>query len=175
MNARLVLCCIAGFFLLAIPPTSQAQGRRYGRSGVVYGPDGPLYDTRSPEWRMSGGNIFVYQQLMEQKMMLQQQRLAMRQQAQQQKLMRQMQQGARKGAGRAGAQAANNQNNAGANNPQNGASSARRKRKAPTTAGDHASAAGTRKQGKATSDANSPTTPKSESSSPAPLGPPNSP
>ena len=49
---------------------------------------------------MSGGNIFAYEQLVEQKM-LQQQKLMMRQQRQQQTLMRQMQQGARNGAGRA--------------------------------------------------------------------------
>ena len=80
MNSRLVLCCVIGVLPLAIPSTSQAQGRRYGRSGVVQGSDGPLYDTRSPESRMSGGNIFVYEQLMEQKMMLQM--LMMRQQQQ---------------------------------------------------------------------------------------------
>jgi len=49
MNSRLVLFCVLGVLLLAIPSTSQAQGRRYARSGLVYGPDGPLYDTRSPE------------------------------------------------------------------------------------------------------------------------------
>jgi len=49
MNSRLVLFCVLGVLLLAIPSISQAQGRRYARSGVVYGPDGPLYDTRSPE------------------------------------------------------------------------------------------------------------------------------
>jgi hypothetical protein len=76
--------------------TLLGEGRGYGRSGVVQGSDGPLYDTRSPESRMSDGNIFVYEQLVEQKMMLQQQKLMMRQQ---QTLMRQMQQGARNGAG----------------------------------------------------------------------------
>ena len=79
MNSRLVICSVIGVLLLAIPSTSQAQGRGYGRFGVVQGPDGPLYDTRSPEWRMSGGNIFVYEQLVEQKMMLQQQKFMMRQ------------------------------------------------------------------------------------------------
>src|SRR5271157_3294797 len=112
MNSRLVLCSVIGVLLLAIPSTSQAQGRGYGRSGVVYGPDGPLYNTRSPEWRMSGGNIFVYQQLIEQKMMLRQQKLMMRQQQLQ---MRQIQQAARKGAGRAAAPAAIRQNGTVAN------------------------------------------------------------
>ncbi len=59
MNSRLVIFCVLGVLLLAIPSTSQAQGGRYGRSGVVYGPDGPLYNTRSPEWRMSGGNSII--------------------------------------------------------------------------------------------------------------------
>jgi hypothetical protein len=56
------------------------------------GPDGPLYDTRSPEWRMSGGNIFVYQELMEQKMEM----------AEQQYMYKQMQQAAKQQKGRAG-------------------------------------------------------------------------
>ena len=43
------------------------------------GPNGPLYDTRSPEWRMSGGDIFYYQQLMQQKYMMQQQKYMMQQ------------------------------------------------------------------------------------------------
>jgi len=53
------------------------------------GPDGPLYDTRSPEWRMSGGNIFLYQELMEEKMELEQE----------QSMLRQMQQAARQQKG----------------------------------------------------------------------------
>jgi len=80
--------------LAAFPCSTQAQWGRYGRGGVVYGPDGPLYDTRSPEWRMSGGNIFVYQQLMDQKMLLRQQQMVMRQQ---QRMMKQAQQNTRKG------------------------------------------------------------------------------
>jgi len=43
------------------------------------GPYGPLYDTRSPEWRMSGGNIFVYQELMEAKMELAQEKYMIQQ------------------------------------------------------------------------------------------------
>jgi hypothetical protein len=43
------------------------------------GPDGPLYDTRSPEWRMSGGNIFVYQELMEAKMEREQEKYMLKQ------------------------------------------------------------------------------------------------
>jgi hypothetical protein len=172
MNSRLVLCCMIGVLLLAIPSTSQGQGRRYGRSGVVYGPDGPLYDTRSPERRMSGGNIFVYEQLMEQKMMLQQQKLMMRQQQMQ---TRQMQQAARKGAGRAAAPAAMRQNGGGANVQQGGTLPPRRKRKTPATAGINAGAGSTRKQVGPTSNPDSAATLKSGAASPAPLEPPNSP
>jgi hypothetical protein len=171
MNSRLVLCWVVGVLLLAIPSTSQAQGRGYGRSGVVQGPDGPLYDTRSPEWRMSGGNIFVYEQLVEQKMMLQQQKLMMRQQQMQ---MRQMQQATRKRAGRAAVPAAIRQNGVGANDQQGGALPPRRKRKTPATAGINASAGSTRKKGGPTSNSDS-ATPKSGAASPAPLEPPNSP
>lgn len=175
MNSRLLLCCFAVVLMLASPSTSQAQYGRYGRSGVVYGPEGPLYNTRSPEWRMSGGNIFVYQQLIEQKMMLRQQQLMMRQQLQQQKLMRQQQQGARKGAGRTAAQAAINQNGAGVNNLQNGNLAARRKRKTLPNTGVNAAPASNRQIGKATSDTDSAPTSKSDSATPAPLETPNSP
>ena len=154
MNSRLVLCCVIGV-LLAIPSTSQAQGRGYGRSGVVQGPDGPLYDSWSPEWRMSGGNIFVYEQLVEQKMM-QQQRLMMRQQQMQ---MRQMQQATRKRAGRAAAQAAIRANGR-RNDQQGGALPPRRERKTPATAGINASADSTRQKGGPTSNSDS-ATPKS--------------
>jgi hypothetical protein len=86
--------------LLALPSTSFAQYRRYGRSGVVMSPYGPLYDTRSPEWRMSGGNIFVYEQLMEAKMMArQQQMMMMKQQMIMMKQQRKSQQARRSGAG----------------------------------------------------------------------------
>ncbi len=94
MKPAIVLCCMLGV-LAAFPCSTQAQWRGYGRGGVVQGPDGPLYDTRSPEWRMSGGNIFVYQQIMEQKMLLRQQQMMMKQQ---QMMTKQIQQNARKGA-----------------------------------------------------------------------------
>ena len=81
MKPAIVLCCMLGV-LAAFPCSTQAQWRGYGRGGVVQGPDGPLYDTRSPEWRMSGGNIFVYQQIMEQKMLLRQQQMMMMKQIQ---------------------------------------------------------------------------------------------
>ena len=156
MNSRLAPFCMFVVLLLVVPSTSQAQWGRYGRSGVVQGPDGVLYNTRSPEWRMSGGNIFVYEQLVEQKMM-QQQRLMMRQQQMQ---MRQMQQATRKRAGRAAAQAAIRQNGAGADDQQGGALPPRRERKTPATAGINASADSTRQKGGPTSNSDS-ATPKS--------------
>ena len=175
MNSRLVLCCVIGVLPLATPSVAQAQGRGYGRSGVVYGPDGPLYDTRSPEWRMSGGNIFVYEQLVQQKIMLQRQKLMLRQQRQQQALMRQMQQGARRGAGRAAAQAAIRQNGAVANGQQAATLPARRKRKTPATVGANATAAGSPKTAGPASNSDPAPTPNSGSASPAPLEPPDSP
>jgi hypothetical protein len=92
MHAKILAGCILGL-ILAAPQAALAQYGRY-RGGVVWGPDGPLYDTRSPEWRMSGGNIYVYQELMQQKVLLQQQKLMMRQQ---QQMARQMKQAARNG------------------------------------------------------------------------------
>ena len=88
MNAKIFAGCILGL-LLAVPQAALGQYGRY-RGGVVWGPDGPLYDTRSPEWRMSGGNIFVYQELMHQKLLLQQQKQTIKQQ---QLVARQMRQG----------------------------------------------------------------------------------
>jgi hypothetical protein len=92
MSSRIFAGCILGL-VLAAPQVVLAQYGRY-RGGVVWGPDGPLYDTRSPEWRMSGGNIFVYQELMRQKLLLQQQKLRLRQQ---QLVARQMRQGMHNG------------------------------------------------------------------------------
>src|SRR5437763_15918940 len=89
MKSKFGICCFAGLLAL-VPCTAQAQGRR---SGVVQSPFGPLYDTRSPEWRMAGGDMMLYQQNMEQKMMLRQQQLFMKQQ---QLLMKQQKSG-RKG------------------------------------------------------------------------------
>jgi hypothetical protein len=78
MKSKLGLCCLAGLLTLALfPSSSQAQGRR---GGMVQSPFGPLYDTRSPEWRMAGGDMMLYQQIMEQKMMLRQQQMFMKQQ-----------------------------------------------------------------------------------------------
>jgi hypothetical protein len=55
-------------------------GGRGRRSGVVMSPFGPVYDTRSPEWRASGGNVFVYQQLMELKLQRQREQILLKQQ-----------------------------------------------------------------------------------------------
>jgi len=138
----------------------------------VQGPDGVLYNTRSPEWRMSGGNIFVYQQLMEQKMMLQQQRLIVKQQQMQK---RQVQQAARRGAGRAAAGAAIGQNGGAANNQQNGALPPRGKKKTPATAGVNAGSGSTLRQVRPISNPDPATTPKSRAATPASVEPPDSP
>jgi len=70
--------------VLASVSTAEAAGRG-ARGGVVMGPDGPLYDTRSAEWKMSGGDINAYQAIMQQKMMMQQQKYMMQQMQQMQK------------------------------------------------------------------------------------------
>src|SRR3954470_17558490 len=78
MRSKPVLVYLAVLFVLVLfPCTTQAQGRR---SGMVQSPFGPLYDTCSPEWRMAGGDMMLYQQIMEQKMMLRQQQWFMKQQ-----------------------------------------------------------------------------------------------
>ena len=75
---------------------------RIPRGGNVVGLNGVLYNTNSPEWRASGGNIMVYQQIMQQKMMIRQQQYMMKQQQAAQKLQKQ-QQGKGKAAGLSGA------------------------------------------------------------------------
>jgi len=78
------LAVLAG---LALVP-SLAFARGYGRSGgYINTPFGQM-NTRSPEYKMSGGNPLVYQEIMQQKMMMQQQQMMMKQQ---QKYMQQMQ------------------------------------------------------------------------------------
>jgi hypothetical protein len=74
-----VLALVA--ILAALPTTARAQ-RGYRNSGPAMTPYGPMYNpTQSPEWRQSGGNPYVYQQLMQQKAMMYQQK-AMQQQYQ---------------------------------------------------------------------------------------------
>lgn len=67
------------------------------------GPDGPLYDTRSPEWRMSGGDIYAYQELMQQKMMMQQQKYLMQQMQKAAQLQKNQANGKGKGKGKTNA------------------------------------------------------------------------
>lgn len=88
--------------LIAIPQSATAGRRRGYRGGIVQGPFGPLYDTNSPEWRQSGGNIMVYEQLMEQKMLLQQQKMFMRQQQMMLKQQQQQQRAGNKSGGQIG-------------------------------------------------------------------------
>jgi hypothetical protein len=83
MRFTLTLALVSG---LALAATSTANAQWSRRGGVVMGPDGPLYDTRSPEWRMSGGNYFVYQELMQQKMELAQEKYMLQQMQQAAKL-----------------------------------------------------------------------------------------
>lgn len=81
ITIRLALLC---GLVLALVSAAEARGRG-PRGGVVMGPNGPLYDTRSPEWQMSGGNLDAYQAIMQQKMMMQQQQYMMQQMQQMQK------------------------------------------------------------------------------------------
>lgn len=59
--------------LVADPGAAQAQRR--GRGGPAMSADGPVFNpTQTPEWRQAGGNLMVYQQIMEQKMRVAQQK-----------------------------------------------------------------------------------------------------
>lgn len=59
--------------LVSAPSVAQAQRR--GRGGPAVSVDGPVFNpTQTPEWRQAGGNLMVYQQIMEQKMMVAQQK-----------------------------------------------------------------------------------------------------
>lgn len=86
MRNTLIFALLCGLVLMTTSTAHAQRGRGRGRGGVVMGPDGPLYDTRSPEWRMSGGNIFVYQELMEEKMELAQEKYMLQQMQQAAKL-----------------------------------------------------------------------------------------
>jgi len=91
MNWRAAVLCGIGFLVL-IPESAEAQWGARRRRGVVQSPYGPLYDTRSPEWRRARGDLRVYQQLMEEKLQRQQQLRFEREQ-------RLRQRGQRRGAG----------------------------------------------------------------------------
>jgi hypothetical protein len=69
------LAAVAAFLVV-----SGLAEARPPRTGTVMTPFGPVYDTGSPEWKMSGGNPFVYEQIMEQKMMMLQQQMLLKQQ-----------------------------------------------------------------------------------------------
>ena len=74
---RRLIGLIAVTVLIGAMPTLSFA--RPPRNGTVMTPFGSAYDTGSPEWKQSGGNIFVYQQLMEQKAYQQQQMMLLKQ------------------------------------------------------------------------------------------------
>jgi hypothetical protein len=86
MRRVAILVALVGVVVL-LPGGAHARG--YRRGGTVVTPFGPLYSTNTPEWRQAGGNMILYQQLMEQKMMLQQQQMMMKTQQQMMKLQQQ--------------------------------------------------------------------------------------
>jgi hypothetical protein len=131
MKSILGVCCLAGLLALA-PGTAQAQGRRYG---VVQSPFGPLYDTRSPEWRMAGGDMMLYEQIMEQRMMLQQQQMLMKQQ----QMMLRQQKNAKKGTQPAASLNADDANGFGRNNQAGNPLPHRAKKKQRGAVAAHAS------------------------------------
>lgn len=61
-------------------PAQVEAGRRGYRRGPVRSIFGTLYNTNSPEWRASGGNMFAYEQLMQQKLWMQQRQMYLKQQ-----------------------------------------------------------------------------------------------
>ncbi len=84
MARRTLLLAVAVAAVLA-PTLVEARG--YGRyGGVVNTPYGTM-NMNSPEWRASGGNIFIYQELMQEKMMMQEQQMMMKQQQQYMQMM----------------------------------------------------------------------------------------
>ncbi len=86
MNRHLV--ALAALVALAGMP-GEAQAQR--RGGSVITPYGELYDTRSPEYRQSGGNPYRLQELLEQKEMRQQYQAMQQMQKQQQAYQKQVQ------------------------------------------------------------------------------------
>ncbi|WP_406696795.1 hypothetical protein V5E97_37990 [Singulisphaera sp. Ch08] len=74
-------CLLVVLAQLAFDP-SLAVARGYGRAGgTINTPFGSM-KMNSPEYKMSGGNPFVYQQLMEEKMLMTQQQRVLKQQQQ---------------------------------------------------------------------------------------------
>jgi hypothetical protein len=74
---RVLMIALVGILLM--PATASARRGRYG--GWGNSPYGAI-NMNSPEWRMAGGNIFVYQELMQQKMLMRQQQIMLKQQRQ---------------------------------------------------------------------------------------------
>jgi hypothetical protein len=76
---RVVEALALGMLTFAVSSPANA-GRP--RGGQVMTPFGPLYNTASPEWRQSGGNPMLYEQIMEQKAYQKQQQMMLKQQQQ---------------------------------------------------------------------------------------------
>jgi hypothetical protein len=90
-------CCLLTVFALLTSVPSLATARGYGRSGGTLNTPFGTINMNSPEYKMSGGNPIVYQQLMEQKMLMQQQQMMLKQQ---QQYMKQMQKQAKNQKGK---------------------------------------------------------------------------
>ncbi|MDB5349912.1 MAG: hypothetical protein JWN86_1159 [Planctomycetota bacterium] len=75
--------------ILAFGMPHDASAQRGSRSGPAMTPYGPMSNpTQSAEWRQAGGNPYIYEQMMQQKMMAAQQKV---QQQEYQKLVKQQQ------------------------------------------------------------------------------------
>ena len=87
MTRRVTLLALLAAALLSAP---SAEARGYGRRGwstPPMTPFGPMYDPTL--WRQAGGNPYVYDQLLQQRMMMVQQRAMMQQERMLQKQQRQ--------------------------------------------------------------------------------------
>ncbi|WP_422925880.1 hypothetical protein [Singulisphaera sp. PoT] len=85
--ARNTLILAVAVLVATTLASGTAEARGYGRYGGVANTPFGTINMNSPEWRASGGNMFMYQQLMEEKMMLQEQQMMMKQQQQYMQMM----------------------------------------------------------------------------------------
>ncbi len=93
---RLLILALILTALIALPDDAQAgRRRRFRRGGPVYSAYGMLYNTNSREWRMAGGNLTLYYQIVQREALLRQQRAMLKQQQILRKRYRRQQQRAR--------------------------------------------------------------------------------